>query len=164
MESLFFYHFPEFLIHGMVFAGFAGLIISFFVETIYTAAARLLCLSLLMLGIYMEGILSFREHHNKQVKEYEVKVELAERKAEEAKGKTEIVYQDRVKVVKQVQVVVQEKIRDIAVQIDDKCEITPESVNLLNAMARSNPSFLNSLPPITIVSEPVRSLTEEENQ
>lgn len=158
METLFFNYFPEFLVHGLVFVGFTGIIISFFVETIYTAAARLLCLAVLMFGIYMEGIISFRNFHDSQVKDYEHKVALAEAKAAEAAGKVEIVYKDRVKVVKETQVVVQEKIKDIAIEIDDKCEITPSSIQVLNAMARNNPFIISNRP------LPEEASTESEEQ
>jgi hypothetical protein len=50
------------------------------------------------------------------------------------------VYLDRVKVVKQDVVVIQEKIREVSNVIDRDCKVSPEAVNLLNQAARRKPT------------------------
>ena len=49
----------------------------------------------------------------------------------------EIVYRDRVKVVKQDVVVIQEKIREVEKVIDKGCVIAPEAISILNEAAKS---------------------------
>ena len=71
------------------------------------------------------------------VKEMEAKVALADEKSKNATGKIEYKFVDKVKVVKDVQVVVQEKIKEVATVIDSKCELTPEAVSLINAAAKN---------------------------
>jgi hypothetical protein len=48
----------------------------------------------------------------------------------------EIVYRDRVKVVKQDVVVIQEKIREVEKVIDKGCVIAPEAISILNEAAK----------------------------
>ena len=45
------------------------------------------------------------------------------------------VYKDKIKVVKETQVVVQEKIKTVEVKIDSQCKITDDTIDILNQAA-----------------------------
>jgi hypothetical protein len=66
----------------------------------------------------------------------EAKVAEAEQKSAKANTVIKKVYVDRVKVVKQDVVVVQEKIKEIEKIIDKDCRVAPEAIQLLNEAAR----------------------------
>ena len=72
-----------------------------------------------------------------RVAELEIKVAAAEKAAAEANGKIETVYVDRVRVVKEVQYVVQARIAKDAARIDLTCRVDPEAIDILNQAARA---------------------------
>lgn len=70
-------------------------------------------------------------------------IKLMQGKVDEAEsaqkvGNTEIktVYVDRVKTVKETQVVVQEKIKEVEKKINADCRVDPEAIDILNQAAR----------------------------
>ena len=75
-----------------------------------------------------------------EVAKMEAKVAESEAKSKKVNRVIQKVYVDRVKVVKQDVVVVQEKIREISNTIDKDCKITPEAIDLLNQAARRKPT------------------------
>ena len=70
-----------------------------------------------------------------KVAELESKVAIAEQKSKEANTQIQTVYVDRVKVVKEKQIVVQEKIKTVEVKIDSQCKITADTIDILNDAA-----------------------------
>ena len=67
---------------------------------------------------------------NWQVKE-------AEAKSAVVNTEIKIVYRDRVKVVKQDVVVIQEKIREVEKVIDRGCVVAPEAISILNEATKT---------------------------
>jgi len=67
-----------------------------------------------------------------------MEAKVAEAEAKSVKTNTVIkkVYVDRVKVIKQDVVVVQEKIREVEKLIDKDCRVAPEALDLLNQAAK----------------------------
>lgn len=133
---------PFWFFHLVTLVGVVGLFVGFVLGMIpiiskYKLPIQILSIALLVVGIYMEGAMSNEEKWQALVKEMEAKVELAEEKSKNATGKIEYKFVDKVKVVKDVQVVVQEKIKEVATVIDSKCELTPEAVSLINAAAKN---------------------------
>ena len=72
-----------------------------------------------------------------RVTELELKVAKAEKEAAEANGKIETVYVDRVKVIKEIQYLTQERISKDADKLDKTCKIDPEAIEILNQAAHS---------------------------
>ena len=70
-----------------------------------------------------------------RVRKAEEAVKIAEQKAKDANAQVKIEYVDRVQVVKDVKVVVQEKLVTVKEQIDKKCELDPTVPQLLNQAA-----------------------------
>ena len=73
-----------------------------------------------------------------RVKEMQDKVAIAEQKSKEVNTKIQYKYLDKIKVVQEVQIVVQEKIKEVAVRIDSECKVTNEAVDILNMAAKNS--------------------------
>ena len=133
---------PFWFFHLVTLVGIIGLVVGFALGMIpfisrYKLPIQLISILLLVAGIYMEGAISNEEKWQALVKEMEAKVALAEEQAKNANGKIEYKFIDKVKKVKETQVVIQEKIRDVATVIDNGCIVAPEAIELLNAAAKN---------------------------
>jgi len=140
---------PTWIAHLITLIGAIGLVVSFFTGYFTRFIPQLLSFKIplqvisivtLLFGVYLSGSLANQEMWEAKVKEMEEKVNIAESKAKETNTKIEYKFIEKVKVVKDVQVIVQEKIKEVEKIIDAKCEIPPQAIELLNAAAK------NSLP------------------
>jgi hypothetical protein len=91
---------------------------------------------LLVAGIYLKGGYDTEAEWRQRVAELEAKVKESEEKSKEVNEKIVVKYKDRVKVIKDTQIVVQEKIKEVEKLVDAKCEVAPEAVNILNEAAK----------------------------
>ena len=133
---------PFWFFHLITLVAVVGLLAGFVLGMIpvinkYKLPIQAVSILLLAFGLYMEGAISNEEKWQALVREMEAKVQLAEEKSKNANSKIEYKFVDKVKVVKDVQVVVQEKIKEVATVIDSKCELTPEAISLINAAAKN---------------------------
>lgn len=123
---------------GLVVSFFAGFFSRFYAPILtFKFPLQIISIIVLSFGFYLSGWFANQEEWEAKVKEMEAKVQVAEQKAKEVNTKIEYKYVDKVKVVKEVQVVVQEKIKEVEKIIDAKCEVTPEAVEILNVAARN---------------------------
>jgi hypothetical protein len=90
---------------------------------------------LLVAGVYFKGGYSVEMEWRAKVAELESKVAVAEQKSKEANTQIQTVYVDRVKVVKEKQIVIQEKLKTVEVKIDANCKVVPEAIDILNDAA-----------------------------
>lgn len=91
---------------------------------------------LLVAGIYLKGGYDTEAEWRQRVSELEAKVKESEEKSKQVNEKIVVKYKDRVKVIKDTQIVVQEKIKEVEKLVDAKCEVAPEAVNILNEAAK----------------------------
>ncbi len=136
---------PESLIllfaYCLIGAGVAGLVISWFITfipfiNIYRRWIQVASILLLSAGIYWYGGYSVERMWRAEVAKLEEKVRDAEAKSEKTNTEIQIVYRDKVKIVKQDVVVVQEKIREVEKLIDKGCVVSPEAISVLNSAAK----------------------------
>ena len=126
---------------GILFTGIALYIISFVTRFIpplipYSGIARILGTILTVVGIYFFGSYSTEIEWRARVAELEEQVKVSEAKSKEINIQIQKVYVDRVKVVKQTQIVIQEKIKEVEIKIDSECsKVAPEAVDILNEAA-----------------------------
>ena len=92
---------------------------------------------LIVFCTWMEGGIANEAKWKARVAELEIKVAAAEKAAAEANGKIETVYVDRVKVVKEIQYVVQNRINKDAAKLDLTCKINPAAIEILNQAAHA---------------------------
>lgn len=133
---------PYWVFYLILLAGVVGLLAATVLKVIpfisaYRLPLQVVSLAFFAFGLYMAGAISNQEAWDEKIKEMENKVALAEEKSKAANGKIEYKFVDRVKVVSDVQVVVQEKIKEVATIIDSQCKLTPEAIDLLNAAAKN---------------------------
>ena len=102
----------------------------------YRTILQFVSIVLLVIGVYLRGGYSVEMEWRGRVAEAEEKVRIAEEQAKEANSKIQTKIVDRVKLVKDVQVVIQEKIKLVEHKVDAECKIAPEAIDLLNQAAR----------------------------
>lgn len=133
---------PEGVYHSLIIIGSIGIVASFFVKFIpfiyrYLVPLQIFSILLLVIGIYYSGATANEAKWQAEVKKLKNDVLMAEERARSISSKIEYVFIDRVQQVKDVQVVVQEKLRDISVSIDSQCKVTPEAIELVNSAAKN---------------------------
>jgi uncharacterized coiled-coil protein SlyX len=131
-------------INTVLIAGIVGFAASFFFGYVvrwlpaiapYHLLIQVVSIVLLVAGVYFKGGYSVEMAWRERVAELEAKVAISEQKSKEVNEKIVTVYKDRVKIVKETQVVVQEKIKTVEVKIDSQCKITADTVDILNQAA-----------------------------
>jgi uncharacterized membrane protein len=134
-----------YVINGVLIVGLVGTAVStlfkFAIRFIpwiipYRTILQVVSIVLLVVGVYLRGGYGVEMSWRGRVAEAEEKVRVAEAAAKEANSKLETKVVDRVKVVKDVQIVIQEKIKLIEQKVDAECKIAPEAIDLLNQAAR----------------------------
>jgi hypothetical protein len=98
---------------------------------------RVVSAVLIVFCTWMEGGIANEAKWQARVDELEIKVAAAEKAAVEANGRIETVYVDRVRVVKEVQYVVQNRIAKDAARLDLTCKVDPEAIEILNQAAHA---------------------------
>jgi len=133
------------IINGVLLAGIAGTIVSVLFKLAirwipwiipYRTLLQVVSIVLLLAGVYFKGGLAIEQEWRARVRELEAKVALSEEQAKTANVKIEKVYIDKVKVVKDTQIVIQEKIKNVEVKIDSQCKVSSETIDILNEAAK----------------------------
>jgi hypothetical protein len=129
------------IINGLLFIGAAGLIVGFFTKfipfiNIYRTPILIASVIIFCTGLYWKGGYSVEQDWRERVEAMEAKVAESEKQSVKTNTVIKKVYIDRVKIVKQDVVVVQEKIKEVEKLIDKDCKIAPEAIQLLNQAAR----------------------------
>jgi len=136
--------FLAWIINTILITGIIGFAASFFFGYVvrwlpaiapYHLLIQVVSIVLLVAGVYFKGGYSVEMDWRAKVAELEAKVAISEQKSKEANTQIQTVYVDRVKVVKEKQIVVQEKIKTVEVKIDSQCKITADTIDILNDAA-----------------------------
>lgn len=126
----------------MIGGGVLGLVISWFITfvpfiNIYRKWIQIASILALVSGVYWYGGYTVEKIWRDEVAKLEEKVRESEAKSAVVNKEIEIVYRDKVKIVKQDVVVVQEKIKEVEKVLDKGCIIAPEAISILNEAAKS---------------------------
>ena len=132
---------PNIVFHLILLIGVLGIAVSFVFKAVpfiskYHLPILSVSIFLTIIAVWYEGGIAKDAEYQAMINEMKLKVAEAEKQAAEANAKIEYVFIDRIQKVKDVQVVVQEKIRNVAVNIDDNCKITVDTVDILNKAAK----------------------------
>jgi hypothetical protein len=103
---------------------------------IYKTPIQLIGSLLAIAGVYFYGSYATEMEWRDRVKEAEAKVAIAEAKSQEVNTVIKKVYVDKIKVVHDKEIVIQEKIVHVADKMDAKCEVIPEALDILNEAAK----------------------------
>lgn len=137
--------FLQWVVNAVLIAGLAGVAVTtafkFFIKYFpwiipYRTLLQVISLVLLVAGVYFKGGIGVEMEWRAKVAELEKKVAAAEEKSKEKNVEIQKVYVDKIKTVKETQVVIQEKIKEVQVNIDSQCKITTETIDILNNSAK----------------------------
>lgn len=126
--------------HAVTAVGALGLGAGFFLSAIplvsqYGRLIRPIFALILMVGIYFEGSVTTELAWRKSVADMEEKVRAAEAKSAVVNTEIQTRIVTKIKVVKEKEVVIQEKIKEVEKIIDANCDVPNEAVKLLNEAA-----------------------------
>jgi len=129
------------IVNIAMIVGLLGILVSFFVKfipfiNIYRTPIQIVSIIIFCSGIYWYGGYTTEMIWRDEVAKLEEKVAEAEKQSVKTNTVIKKVYVDRVKIVKQDVVVVQEKIREVEKLIDKDCRVAPEAIQLLNQAAK----------------------------
>lgn len=131
----------SYIVHAALIAGVIGTFFGSIVARIpiinsYGAIVKTIALPLLIVAIFAEGYLFASKSWIEEAKKFEEKVKVAEQKSKEANDKLGQALTDKNNSVKQQQIVIQEKIKEVQVKVNAECKISPEVVKILNDAAK----------------------------
>ena len=129
------------IVNIAMIVGLLGILVSFFIKfipfiNIYRTPIQIVSIIVFCSGIYWYGGYTTEMLWRDEVAKLEEKVAAAEKQSVKTNTVIKKVYVDRVKIVKQDVVVVQEKIKEVEKLIDKDCKVAPEAVQLLNQAAK----------------------------
>lgn len=136
--------FLAWIINTILITGIIGFAASFFFGYVvrwlpaiapYHLLIQVVSIVLLVSGVYFKGGYSVEMEWRAKVVELEAKVALSEQQSKEVNTQIQTVYVDRVKVVKEKQIIIQEKLKTVEVKIDANCKVVPEAIDILNDAA-----------------------------
>jgi hypothetical protein len=128
---------PEWVWHMLLLLGVVAVVASVFLKMVpfisqYSLPIKLVGVAVVMLSLWMEGGFANESKWQARVAELEEKVRVAEAKSAEINTVIETVYVDRVQVVTDTKIIVQNNIRKSAKKMDQVCKIEPEVISILN--------------------------------
>ncbi len=132
---------PDVVFHLLLIAGILGLAASFILKFIpfvaqYKLPIQAASILAIIVAVWFEGGISNEAKWQARVHELEAKVAESEKQSAIANGLIDNKANQKVAAVKQVQYVVQERLRTDSANIDAQCKVTPNVVDLLNTAAR----------------------------
>ncbi len=132
---------PDWVFHMLFLIGLLALGGSFLLKFIppvapYKVPIQVAAVLVIIFSVYMEGGLSNEAKWQARVHELEAKVAEAEKQSAITNGQLDNKANQKTAAVKQVQYVVQERLRTESANIDAQCKVTPSIVDLLNTAAR----------------------------
>ena len=130
-----------FLVHTCLLAGVVLSIVGTFSSKFpfigeYGRLAKLVGIPLFLVSVFLEGGLYTEMKWRAKAEELAAKVAESEAKSKDTNVVIQKVYVDRVKTVKEVQVVIKERIKEVEKRIDAECKVAPEAISILNDAAK----------------------------
>lgn len=125
---------------GIIAVGLTGVVAGWLGQWIpvygkYAGILKPIGIVVLVLGVWLRGGYDTELAWRAKVTEAEAKVVAAEAKSKETNTVIQTQYRDKVKTVKEIQVVVQERIVKEAAKMDAECKVDPEAISILNQAA-----------------------------
>jgi len=98
----------------------------------YSIFIKPLSVIMTVLGIYMYGGASINDHYQKLIKEYEQKIAIAEQKSVAVNTVIEERIKYQTQVIRDNQIVYQDKIIEVAKEVNGQCKLDPRVAEILN--------------------------------
>lgn len=131
---------PDIVFHLLLLVGILGLAASFILKFIpfvstYKLPIQAGAVLLIIASVWFEGGISNEAMWQARVHELEAKVAESEKQSAIANGQIDNNANKKIQIVKEVQYIVQERIRTEASKIDAQCKIGEDVVSILNDAA-----------------------------
>jgi len=131
---------PDFIFHALLLISLLALVASFVLDSIPFVSANAKAIQLasavvLAIALYFEGAISDNDAWLARVAALEKQVAVAEAKSKETNTVIQYQYRDKVRTIKETQVVVQDRIVKETAKMDAECKIGPEVISILNQAA-----------------------------
>lgn len=126
-------------LHGVGIAGLFAMLFSGVVPVVsqYKTVIRLVSVLLIVAVAWYSGARVKELDHRAQLEAAVARIKIAEEQAKAATAQIEYVYMDKVKTIKDVRVVVQERIKEVKVEADEQCKIMPQVIDIHNQSAQT---------------------------
>jgi len=133
---------PDWIWYAITIGGVVAVVASWFLKHIpfisqYNIPLRIVGTIAVLLGVWVLGGIVNEAKWQAKVADMESKVKIAEAKSEQANVDLAAKQKEQVKIVKEVQVVIKEKIVRIASKIDADCKVDPEAIEIINDAAKN---------------------------
>lgn len=131
----------SYIVHAALIAGVIGTFFGSIVARIpvvgnYGAIVKAIAMPLLVVAVFAEGYLFASKSWIEEAKKFEEKVKIAEQQAKDANVKLGQELSDKNKAIKEQQIVIQERIKEVQVKVNAECKISPDVVKILNDAAK----------------------------
>lgn len=129
-----------YIVHAALIVGVVGTFFSYILYRIpfvwqYATIIKTISLPLLVVAIFFEGYFYASQSWIEETKKFEEKVKVAEQQAKETNEKLDQALKDKNAAIKNKQVVIQERIKEVKVQVNADCKVAPEAIKILNDAA-----------------------------
>ena len=133
---------PDWFFHTVLIVSVLAVISSYILKRIpwintYSTPLRVIGIVVLLATVWVEGGRNVEEVWKAKVAEAQEKVDKAEAAAALVNRGLEKKTKEKIKVVKEVQVVIQERIKEVEKRIDAECKVDPEAITILNDAAKN---------------------------
>jgi preprotein translocase subunit SecF len=136
-----------YIVNGVLIVGAIGSFFSFFLLhrvvrwfpaiAPYHLILQIVSAVLLVVGIYFKGGYGVEMSWREKVADLEAKVKIAEEKSQQVNTVIQTKVVEKIKVVKDVQVVLQDRIVKVKEKIDAECKVAPEAIIIHNDAAKT---------------------------
>lgn len=133
---------PNIILYFIVLILIAYYLYDSFISKNHYNIANLGIICIMFFCVYIIGYKSSRDGLNKDIEHLQSNIQLLKNQHKQIEKQIVVQYVDKIKTVKDVQYVVQTKIKEKAVRIDSECKIDPEVPLIINAAALNNVSSL----------------------
>ena len=131
----------SYIVHAALIVGVVGTFFGSILNKVpfinnYAAILRVIALPLFIVAVFAEGYLYASKSWIEEAKKYEEKVKVAEQQSKDANTKLSKELADKNKEIKQQQVIIKEKIKEVQVKVNAECKVAPEAINIHNEAAK----------------------------
>ena len=133
---------PDAFWHVLTFGSIGAIAAAFVLKRIpfvsqYNTILKFGGIAGLLIGIWFEGGMANEAKWQAKVADMEAKVAKAEEESKDANAALAKKGKDKVKIVKEVQVVIRERIKTVEKRIDADCKVDPEAISIINDAAKN---------------------------
>jgi hypothetical protein len=133
---------PDVFWHLLTVGGIVAIVAAFVLKRIpfvsqYNSPLKLCGVIALLVGIWFEGGIANEAKWQAKVSEMEAQVAKSEAESKDANAALAKKSKEKVKVVREVQVVIKERIKTVEKRIDADCKVDPEAISIINDAAKN---------------------------